>query len=80
MPLCISETPLTPEGWVNAYCILVYVLRGWLWREARSIQRELETTRFDFDFFERNGYLKEEFGDSKDFEDEVIDLLVPKHN
>ncbi len=60
IPICISELPLTPEGMTNPYCLLVYAMRGWMWRNSRALEANLQNTVFDFDFFQKNGFLKEE--------------------
>ncbi len=62
MPICISELPLTPQALTNAYCWIVYILRGWLWSKARGLEN----------------YLMEEVIDDQATGREVIDSFVPE--
>ena len=43
MPVCISELPFTPQALGNAYCWIIYILRGFLWTEALTLEDFLQT-------------------------------------
>ncbi len=42
LPICISELPFTPQAITNAYCWIVYILRGLIWRKALNVESFLE--------------------------------------